>query len=100
MATMKKAEMAKERNRIAEMGRKMALAYVGAFGVAGDESRKLLETFVKRGEVMEKDMRHMVNQNRKDVRKFATQMQKEQKAAVARAEKTVKKAVKRVESLA
>ncbi len=93
---VKKVEM-KEPNRFMEFTRKMALAYVGAFGVAGDELGKLFETFVTRGERMQQDARKMARQSNKDVRQFAHEVQKEQKTAMARANKTVKKAVKRVE---
>lgn len=79
------------------MPRKVALAYVGAFGVAGDEFGKLFERFVERGERVEIDARKMLNQNRKQVVKFAGQVDKERKAAAVRANKTVKKAVKQVE---
>jgi hypothetical protein len=93
---VKKVEI-KEPNKFRQMSRKVALAYVGAFGVAGDELGKLFGKFVTRGEVMQKDARKMVKENRKEVRHLAVQMQKEQKAAVARANKSVRKAVKRVE---
>ncbi len=92
-----KKMLVKEPNRIMEFTRKVALAYIGAFGVAGDELGKLFERFVTRGERIEQEARKMAKQNDKQVRQFAHDMQKEQKAAVARANKTVKKAVKRVE---
>lgn len=95
MAT-KKVEL-HETNRVVELSRKVALAYVGAFGVVTDELGKLFEMFVTRGERMQKDARKMVKKNDKQVREFAAQMQKDQKATVARANKSVKKAVKRVE---
>jgi polyhydroxyalkanoate synthesis regulator phasin len=75
-----------------EFPHKVLLAYVGAFGVAGDEFAKLFELFVKRGERVEKDARKFVNREEKQVRKFATQVQKEQRA-------TIRKAVKRVEAI-
>lgn len=92
-----KKMLVKEPNRFMEFTRKVALAYIGAFGVAGDELGKLFERFVTRGERIEQDARKMAKQNDKQVRQFAHDMQKEQKAAVAHANKTVKKAVKRVE---
>lgn len=92
-----KKMLVKEQNRFMEFTRKVALAYIGAFGVAGDELGKLFERFVTRGERIEQEARKMAKQNDKQVRQFAHDMQKEQKAAVARANKTVKKAVKRVE---
>lgn len=87
-----------EPNKVREVTRKAALAYVGAFGVAADEAGKLFERFVVRGEQIQKDARKMMKQNDKQVREFATQVRKEQKATVARANKTVKKAVRRVEA--
>ena len=92
-----KKMLVKEPNRFMEFTRKIALAYVGAFGVVGDELGKMFETFVTRGERMQKDARKMVKEGNKEVRQFAHDVQKEQKAAVVRANKTVKKAVKRVE---
>ena len=88
----------KEMNRFMELSRKAALAYVGAFGVMADEMGKLFETFVTRGERMEKDARKLMKEGNKEVRQFTHQVRKEQKAAVARANKTVKKAVKQVEN--
>lgn len=72
--------------RAAEMGHKVLLAYIGAFGVLGDELGVLFERFVKRGERMEKDLRKLVREG-----------QKEQRAAFARAEKTAKRAAKKIE---
>lgn len=95
MAT-KKVEL-QETNRVVEFTRKVALAYVGAFGVVGDELGKLFEQFVARGEQMEKNARKLVKRNDKQIRQLATRFEKEQKANVARANKSVKKAVKRVE---
>lgn len=86
-----------EMNSMREMGRKAALAYVGAFGVAADEAGKLFERFVKRGERVEKDARVMMQQNEKQLRQLAMRVKREQKANVVQANKTVKKAVKRVE---
>ena len=86
-----------ETMRAREVGRKAALAYVGAFGVAADEAGKLFERFVKRGEKMQKDARVMVQDNEKQLRHLATRVRREQKANVAQANKTVRKAVKRVE---
>ncbi len=86
----------KEKN-VREVMRKVALAYVGAFGVAADELGKLFELFVTRGERMEKDARKIVKQNSKEVNQFAKEMQKEQKQTVAKVTKSVKKASKRVE---
>lgn len=94
MAT-KKIE-SKEKN-VREVVRRIALAYVGAFGVAADEFGKLFELFVTRGERIEKDARKIVKQNSKEVNHFAKEVQKEQKQAVAKATKSVKKASKRVE---
>lgn len=87
----------KRSNRFMEYTRKVGLAYIGAFGVAGDEMGKLFDKFVTRGEVIQQDAQKMVKSNGKQVRMFAQDMQKEQKAAVAKANKTVKKAVHRVE---
>lgn len=95
MAT-KKVEL-HETNRVVEFTRKVALAYVGAFGVVGDELGKLFAQFVARGEQMEKNARKLVKRNDKQVRQLAAKFEKEQKANVARANKSVKKAVKRVE---
>lgn len=95
----KKLEM-KEPNRFMEFTRKVGLAYIGAFGVVGDEAGKLFETFVTRGERMQKDARKMMKQSGKEVRQLAHEAQKEQKHAVARANKTVKKAVKNIQALA
>lgn len=95
MAT-KKAEL-HETNRMLEFTRKVALAYVGAFGVVSDELGKLFDQFVTRGEEIEKNARKLVKRNDKQVRHFAEQVKKEQKATAAKANKAVKKAVKRVE---
>lgn len=93
---VKKIEM-KENNRFMEFTRKVGLAYIGAFGVAGDEMGKLFERFVTRGEMIQKDARKMAKENNLQVRQFAHEMQKERKDAVAKANKAVKKAVKRAE---
>jgi hypothetical protein len=95
MAT--KQEKTMDMQTMRQVGRKAALAYVGAFGVAADEAGKLFERFVKRGERMEKDARVMVQQNEKQLRQMATRMKREQKTNLVQANKTVKKAVKRVE---
>ena len=87
----------KETNRFMEVTRKVGLAYIGAFGVAGDEMGKLFEKFVDRGELIQKDARKMARENGKQIRTFAQDMRHEQKAAVAKANKTVKKAVRNVE---
>jgi len=94
--TMKKAELEQPR-RVREFARKVALAYVGAFGVVGDEAGSLFERFVDRGEQMEIDARKRLKRNDKQARHLAGELKKEQKASVARANKTVKKAVKQVE---
>jgi hypothetical protein len=80
--------------------RRVALAYLGAFGVASDEIARLFERFVQRGERVEKNVRKMVRQNGKEARHLAHELQKEQKAAAAKANKSFKKAVKKVEALA
>lgn len=98
MAT-KKMEV-EHANGFVEFGRKVVLAYVGAFGVASDKLGEWFELFVERGEVVEKDARKIVKREEKQVRKFAADMQKQEKAAVHKAEKTVKKAVKKVEAIA
>ncbi|MCC7161539.1 MAG: phasin family protein [Anaerolineae bacterium] len=95
MAT-KKLEL-REPNRVFAFTRKVALAYVGAFGVVGDELGKLFEQFVHRGEKMQHDMGKLVKRNDKQVRHLTQQLKKEQKIATAKANKAVKKAVKRVE---
>lgn len=90
----------REMRGLREFSRKVALAYLGAFGVAGDEFVKLFELFVKRGERVEIDVRKRVQQNGREARHLAHEIQKEQKAATAKASKSLKKAVKRVEALA
>lgn len=87
----------KEQAGFKGMARQVALAYVGAFGVLGDELGKLFERFVARGERMEKDARKLAKQNGKQVRQLTQQAQKEQRAAVAKVNKSVKKTVKQVE---
>lgn len=93
---VKKIEL-KEPNALYKFSRKAALAYLGAFGVAGDEISKMFNRFVDRGERVQISARKMMKQNRKDVRNLAHEVQKEQKAAFTRANKSVKKAAKRVE---
>lgn len=82
-----KKEMEKHNGRWMELPRKLGLAYLGAFGLAGDQAVKLFNLFVKRGERVEKDMR-----------KFVQEVQKEQPGFVANIEKPVKKTVKKVEA--
>lgn len=96
MAASKKTEHP-EQNGFMEFTRKVGLAYIGAFGVMGDEAGKLFERFVERGELVQQDARKRMKQNGKDMREFAHQVQKQEKQAVAKANKSVKKAVKRVE---
>lgn len=96
MAEIKKTKD-QETNGFMEFTRKVGLAYIGAFGVMGDEAGKLFERFVERGEVAQQAARKRMKQNGKDVRQFAQQVQKQEKHAVAKANKSVKKAVKRVE---
>jgi hypothetical protein len=98
MAT-KKIE-GKEENALVEFGRKVVLAYVGMFGIAGDKLNEWFELFVERGEVIEKDARKMVKREEKHARKLAANLQKQEKAAVHKAQKTVKHAVKKVEAIA
>lgn len=93
---VKKIEI-KEPNAVYKFSRKAALAYLGAFGVAGDELGKLFNRFVDRGERVQISARKMMRQNRKEVRNLAHEVQKEQKAALHRANKSMKKAAKRVE---
>lgn len=94
MAT-KKVEV-QEANGLVELGRKVVLAYVGMFGIAGDKLTEWFDLFVERGEVMEKDARKMVKREEKQVRKLAADLQKQEKAAVKKAEKSVKHAAKKV----
>lgn len=94
MAT-KKIEV-KEENALVEFGRKVVLAYVGMFGVAGDKLNEWFDLFVERGEVIEKDARKMVKREEKHARKLAADLQKQEKAAVHKAEKSVKQAAKKV----
>jgi hypothetical protein len=75
--------------RFMDSAHRFLWAYMGAFGMAGDEFVRLFNLFVKRGERMEKD-----------VRKLVKEAQKEQAKVTVRAEKAVKKAVKRVEAVA
>jgi len=90
----------KKTSSVREWSRKVALAYLGAFGVASDEFGKLFELFVNRGERVQKDVRKMVQQNGKEARHLVHEMQKEQKTATARASHALKKAGKKVEALA
>ncbi len=85
-----------EATSVRELGRKAALAYVGAFGVAADEAGKLFERFVVRGERIEKDARKLMKQNEKQAREFATEVKNDQKANVARVKKAVKRAEKAI----
>lgn len=94
MAT-KKVQV-QEANGLMELGRKVMLAYVGMFGIAGDKLTEWFDLFVERGEVMEKDARKMVKREEKQVRKLAADLQKQEKAAVKKAEKSVKHAAKKV----
>lgn len=84
----KKPEM-EMRERFMEMPRKLYLAYLGAFGVVGDEALQLFDRFVERGERVEKQMRKLVNE-----------VQAEQPKLAARVEKAGKRAIKRAESVA
>lgn len=94
MAT-KKVQV-QEANGLVELGRKVVLAYVGMFGIAGDKLTEWFDLFVERGEVMEKDARKLVKREEKQVRKLAADLQKQEKAAVKKAEKSVKHAAKKV----
>lgn len=94
MAT-KKVQV-QEANGLMELGRKVMLAYVGMFGIAGDKLTEWFDLFVERGEVMEKDARKLVKREEKQVRKLAADLQKQEKAAVKKAEKSVKHAAKKV----
>lgn len=98
MAT-KKVQM-QETNGLVELGRKVMLAYVGMFGIAGDKLNEWFDLFVERGEVIEKDARKIVKREEKHARKLAADLQKQEKAAVHKAQKTVKHAVKKVEAIA
>jgi poly(hydroxyalkanoate) granule-associated protein len=97
MATKKQIQ---EPNRVRQVSRKVALAYIGAFGVAGDELAKLFERLVERGESMEKRARKMMNQNGKQVRHLTVNFEREPKANSAQAPKSPRKTVKRVEHAA
>lgn len=88
MAT-KKPEMDSRAEYWMGMGRKFYLAYIGAFGLAADEAVKLFDTFVKRGERVEKD-----------VRKLVKTVQAEETQVRATVEKSVKKAAKKIEAAA
>lgn len=94
MAT-KKVEV-QEMNGLMELGRKVVLAYVGMFGIAGDKLNEWFDLFVERGEVIEKDARKMVKREEKHARKLAADLQKQEKMAVHKAEKSVKHAAKKV----
>ncbi|GIL16039.1 MAG: hypothetical protein BroJett039_12120 [Chloroflexota bacterium] len=94
MAT-KKAEP-REMNSVIEFGRKVALAYVGMFGIASDKLGEWFDLFVERGQVIEKDARKMYKREEKQMRKLAVDLQKQEKAAVKKAEKSVKQTIKKV----
>ncbi len=89
-----------ETNNLVELGRKVVLAYVGMFGVAGDKLNEWFDLFVERGEVIEKDARKLVKREEKHARKLAADLQKQEKLAVKKAQKSVKHAVKKVEAIA
>src|SRR5262245_15560730 len=93
---VKQVELKQGKN-FKEMARKVALASVGAFGVAADELGKLFELFVERGERMQKDSRKLTAQSEKQVRQLANELQPKSNGATAKANKSVKKAVKKVE---
>jgi polyhydroxyalkanoate synthesis regulator phasin len=94
-----KKEQVREMNNVMEMGRKVVLAYVGAFGMAGDKLVEWFDLFVKRGQITEKHARKLMQRNEKQVRKFAGDLQKQEKAVMARTDKTVKKTVKKAQAL-
>lgn len=94
MAT-KKVQV-EEMNGFVEFGRKVVLAYVGMFGIAGDKLTEWFDLFVERGEEMEHDARKLAKREEKQVRKLAADLQKQEKATVHKAEKTVKHAAKKV----
>jgi hypothetical protein len=86
-----------EPNRVIELSRRVGLAYIGAFGIMGDELYRLFERFVTRGERMEREARKRMKRNTKHVQKMAAEFEHEQKANYARATKAVRKTVKRAE---
>lgn len=90
MAT-KKVEVP-EVNGLVKLGRKVMLAYVGMFGIAGDKLTEWFDLFVERGEEMQNDTRKMVKREEKQVRKLAADLQKQEKAAVHKVQKSVKHA--------
>lgn len=98
MAT-KKVQI-QETNGLLQVGRKVVLAYVGMFGIAGDKLNEWFDLFVERGQVIEKDARKLVKREEKHARKLAADLQKQEKLAVKKAQKSVKHAVKKVEAMA
>ncbi|RIK33510.1 MAG: hypothetical protein DCC52_03065 [Chloroflexi bacterium] len=111
MAT-KKVQI-QETNGLLQVGRKVVLAYVGMFGIAGDKLNEWFDLFVERGQVIEKDARKLVKREEKHAdarklvkreekhaRKLAVDLQKQEKLAVKKAQKSVKHAVKKVEAMA
>jgi len=80
MAT-KKVQV-QETNGLLQVGRKVVLAYVGMFGIAGDKLNEWFDLFVERGQVMEKDARKLVKREEKHARKLAADLQKQEKLAV------------------
>ncbi len=56
------AEGEEERSPLFEAMRKMMLAYVGGWALAYDELEDLVERFVERGEVAEKDARKLLKE--------------------------------------
>ncbi len=60
-----------ERNRLFEVTRKVALAAVGAVGLAQDELEDFVNRLVKRGEIAEKDARKLMHEMTEKRRKMA-----------------------------
>ena len=86
-----------ESSRLAAVSRRVGLAYIGAFGVIGDELGSLFERFVARGERIEQDARKGFKRNANGTQKMAADLENETKEKTARATKAVRKAVKRAE---
>jgi hypothetical protein len=94
---MASKKSAYEMNRVRAASRKVGLAYIGAFGVVGDELGSLFDRFVTRGERMELDLRKRLKRNKNGANKLAADLEHETKEKTARATKSVRKTVKRAE---
>jgi transcription initiation factor IIE alpha subunit len=90
----------KPMNGAATLGRRVALAYLGLLAIVGEESVKLFDLFVQRGEKVEKDLRKRAERGEKDVRKLAVRFRREEHAAANHVHKTAKRTAKKVEAVA